>query len=129
MFLTAMSPDHEPTLRELLVEINATRSVLLAKLDGLERVMNERDRTYTERDIAAKEAVRLAVVAAEHVAKRTESALDENRIFVSQLQKFRNEHIGESIGGKGAMETTRANLAVVIAFVSLLVAVVIALWK
>jgi len=81
----------------------------VALKDHLLAIMDERDRRYAERDLAAKEAVRAALAAAEKASEKTEAALKEYKIganewrdtvkdLIAGLKEKRSEHEGESIG-------------------------------
>jgi hypothetical protein len=86
---------HEPNLRELCAE-----------LDGFKDLMDERDRRYGEKFLAAEKAVSAALAASEKAAEKTESALKEYKTganewrdtvkdLIGNLREARSGSIGE----------------------------------
>ncbi|MCR4301782.1 MAG: hypothetical protein NUV51_09245 [Sulfuricaulis sp.] len=71
-------------VRELRAELNGRLDALIARFDGFIQIMNERDLRYTERDRAAKEAVRAALVSALQAAEKTETALKEYKVGANE---------------------------------------------
>ena len=87
---------HDPTLRELVAE-----------LDGFRELMDERDKRYEERDHANKEAVRAARDSSEKAGEKTDSALKEYKSganewrdtvesLISNLRESRSQSAGHT---------------------------------
>ena len=55
---------HEPSLREVTVELDGLRAVLLSELSALRQLMDERDKLYKERADSQKSNVDTALKAA-----------------------------------------------------------------
>jgi hypothetical protein len=106
----AMAMD-EPHLSTLEAKLDGLRELVTTKFEYIESLMTERDQRYSERDVAAKEAVRAALAASEKASDKTERALQEYKIganewrdtvkdLIAGLRESRQEHAGESIGAK-----------------------------
>jgi hypothetical protein len=78
---------HEPALREVVAE-----------LDGLRDVMNERDRLYAERDTARKTAVDAALVAQEKATSVAMAAADRANSKAELANEKRFEGVNEFRG-------------------------------
>ena len=85
---------HEPSLRELCAE-----------LDGFKKLMDERDRRYSELDaankaavstamVAAEKAVGAALAAAEKASAKTEEALKEYKVGANEWRDTVKDLIG-----------------------------------
>lgn len=68
---------HEPSLRELTAQLDDLKELLLAKHDGILKVMDERDKLYTDRAISSKTAVEAALKAAETLTNASFAASEK----------------------------------------------------
>lgn len=131
---------HEPTLRELTAEMDGLRELIMAKFDGIKETLNERDRLYKER----AEASEKAIVKAEDAQKaynqnhndlarkmdeqnkatipRIEAAarFEQYAKEITELKTAQATGGGATLGGKALKEESRANIAIVIAVISVI---------
>jgi CHASE3 domain sensor protein len=73
---------HDPTFRELVVE-----------LDGLRALLDERDRRYSERDAANKAAVAAALASSEKAGEKVEAALKEYKVASNEWRDTVNDFV------------------------------------
>lgn len=80
---------HEPTLRELTSELDGLRGLLLAKLDSLRELIDERDRLYKERDESQHTAVAAALTA---VKEQTTAAFAASKEAIQEAKKSQDAY-------------------------------------
>lgn len=87
------SRTHEPSLREVVAELDGLRDLMKSEDRRLEQVMDERDARYMERSNAAEKQVGVAFTASEKAAAKTEQAQDVyNRGHNDLLRKMDDQH-------------------------------------
>ena len=108
----------EPTLRDLSTSLDVLAQLMISgdarcercqRFVNLRQVIDERDRQYTERDQAGKDAVKAALVSVERLADITAVGLKEYKAsanewratvqdLIANLKESRSEHSGQSTG-------------------------------
>lgn len=161
---------HEPSLRELTGQLDDAKELLLAKYGSLEKILDERDRLYKERDDARRTAVDAALMAVKEQTKASFDASEKAIVKAEEAQKQYNQShndlarkmddqnkatmprmetetrfrvleekinelrnltatgSGMTIGGKTLKDESRANIAIGLAFVGMLIALLKDFW-
>lgn len=161
-----MSPtSHEPSARELEIEVQGLRAFFEARLNGMRELLDERDRLYRERDDSRRVAVDAALSAQKEQTKASFEASEKAIVKAEEAQKAYNashndlarkmdeqnkatmprtetesrflglqEKVDEVrnamasgggviAGGKAVKDESRSNVALVVAFVGVLLAI------
>jgi chromosome segregation ATPase len=82
---------HEPSLRELTVEIDGLRALLLSKIESTKQILDERDKLYKERDDSRRTAVDAALSAAKEQTKASFEASEKAIVKAEEAQKSYNQ--------------------------------------
>lgn len=80
---------HEPNLRELTAELDGLKELLLAKLDAVKELFNERDKLYKERDDSRKTAVDAALTA---VKEQTKASFDGSEKAIVKAEESQRQY-------------------------------------
>jgi predicted nucleic acid-binding Zn-ribbon protein len=173
---------HEPSLRELTVDLDGLRDLLFEKIQSLKDIIDERDRLYKERDESRKTAVDAALAAAKEQNKQTFESSEKAIVKAEEGQRSYNTNhndlahkmdeqnkatmprtetearfhameekistlrdsvaaVGSSIGtqvaaltgvqagGKSMKDESRANIAIIIAFLGLALTLAMTLYR
>lgn len=77
---------HEPSHKELTLEVSALRDLLLAKLEGMEKLAVERDLRYGERFEAMDEKTSLALTSSKEAVTKAEIATEKRFDAVNEFR-------------------------------------------
>lgn len=86
---------HEPSLREVVTDLDGLRELLLTKLESLAILVNERDRLYLERDDARRRAVEVAFAAQKESINAALAAADRAVLKAELATEKRFESVNE----------------------------------
>lgn len=151
---------HEPSIGELASELDGTKDLILARIDALKTVMEERDRLYKERYEAQEKAISKATIAQDQYnvshndlvrkmeiqAKETMPRLEIQGMFratddklsgavhgleerITGIQNMLVGFGGAAQGGKAVKDESRANIAMAVSVVGLLITIVVLLLR
>ena len=134
------SASPETWFRELRARLVGLEGVITAQIAGFKDLMTERDLRYSERDLANKEAVHMALRSVDKATDQTAAQLEEYkkannewrdtiRDLISALRESINKEEGSREKGESVKSDHRANIAIMIAFAGLLLVIVLRLWK
>ncbi len=99
---------HEPSLREITAELDGLRELFKSKYEALAKIMDERDKLYTERAVSSKNNIDVALKAAE-ILNNTIFAAGEKAIAKSDINSDKwRENANE---WRGAMMDREAKFA------------------
>ena len=90
--------NHEPNLRELTAELDGLRCLVFAELRALNKIIDERDRLYKERDDARRTAVDAALAAAKEQTASSFSASEKAIVKAENAQSDYNLRSNEFRG-------------------------------
>jgi hypothetical protein len=88
------SRTHEPSLRELTVELDGVEKVLTEKIEANTKVAVERDRRYEERFKAMDEKTSLALTSSEKAVSKAETATEKRFDSVNEFRATLNDQAG-----------------------------------
>jgi len=173
---TANNRTHEPSLRELTIDLDGLKELLISKMESMKEVINERDKLYKERDDSRRTAVDAALAAAKEQTKASFEASEKAIVKAEEAQKSYNiahndlarkmdeqnkatmprtetqqrfdstakeiselktvvaamvaSSTGLAVGGKAVKDEGRANLAIIVAIIGVMLALLSHLiWK
>lgn len=81
---------HEPGLRELTADLDGMRELFNEKITSMQRLMDERDRLYKERDESRRTAVEDALSAAREQTQASFAASEKAIVKAEEAQKAYN---------------------------------------
>ncbi len=165
---------HEPALREVVSDLDGLRVLVMAKLDSIRDIIDERDRLYKERDDSRRTAVEAALAAVKSETRASFEASEKAIVKAEEAQRAYNQShndlsrklddqnkatmprpevetriaaVEEKInsvrdivtagggvlqGGRAAHDDTRANLAIVVSVIGVVVLIIVEIsthWK
>lgn len=77
---------HEPSLRELTAELDGVEALLIAKIDNIATVIDERDRRYEDRFRAMDEKTGLALICSKEAVAKAETATEKRFDAVNEFR-------------------------------------------
>jgi hypothetical protein len=83
------SRSHEPNLRELTADLDGLHQLMLARLEAMKSLMDERDRMYSERDTSRRTAVEAALIAAK---EQTATSFAASKEAISKADTAQHEY-------------------------------------
>jgi Ni,Fe-hydrogenase I large subunit len=95
---------HEPSLRELTIDLDRIKELLVEKVDGIKDIIDERDRRYEERFRAMDEKTTLALASSEKAVTKAEVASDKR---FESINEFRG-----TLSDQAAMLMPRAEVEI-----------------
>jgi phosphopantetheinyl transferase (holo-ACP synthase) len=85
-----VSRTHEPSLREVTVEVDGLRELMESRLDAMAKLAEERDKWYTDRDEDRQSSVDKALTAQKEQTASSFSASKEAILKAEEAQKSYN---------------------------------------
>jgi hypothetical protein len=103
----SLEPSVAPTLERFSSDLKGLRDLLLAKLDALREMMDERDRRYAAMSAESKEAVRAAFVAQKEL---TDAAFKSSEKAIIKAEDAQREYNARSNEFRGQLEDQASRL-------------------